>query len=62
MNLALVVLALVVPFSASAAVYPAGGFTTAQASGVITELFLCWFAGYWVGMRIRMLRQTVDVA
>jgi len=48
--------------AAWAAVYPAGGLTTAQTATLFGELMLSWFGGYWVGARIRMVRQTVEVA
>ncbi len=48
--------------AAWASVYPAGGLSAAQALTLFTELMLAWFGGYWVGARIRMVRQTVEVA
>lgn len=53
---------LLAPSASWAAVYPAGGFTAAQTAGLLAQLFLAWFAGYWVGTQIKTVRQTVEVS
>lgn len=45
---------------AQASVYAPGGLSAGDAAWFFAQLALAWFAGYWVGSQIRMVRLTAE--